>query len=40
MELAFLCVFSLLLLGEFQEEVFKPRDYNKTILVFYLFFAS
>ena len=38
MQFAFSC--SLLLLGEFQEEVFKPRDCNKTIWVFYLFFAS
>lgn len=38
MQFAFSC--SLLLLGEFQEEVFTPRDCNKTIPVFYLFFAS
>lgn len=29
-----------MLLGDFQEEVFKPGHYDKTTLVFYLFSAS
>lgn len=40
MEFAFACVCSLLLLGEFQEEIFKPGSSDKTALVFNLFSAS